>query len=143
MREYRAKNLERMREYGKLWARRYRKTTQHKAYKKKWRAENVEKARESARKWYNSNPDKTHRQTALRRARKNSVKSVSYNKSDIYTRDNGVCYLCDEPINLNIKWPDIKSFSIDHVIPLSKGGGDTPDNVKSSHLFCNLSKGVK
>jgi 5-methylcytosine-specific restriction endonuclease McrA len=30
---------------------------------------------------------------------------------------------------------------LDHIIPLSRGGGDTPDNVQSAHRACNSRKG--
>jgi 5-methylcytosine-specific restriction endonuclease McrA len=30
---------------------------------------------------------------------------------------------------------------LDHVIPLSKGGNDTPDNVRTTHAKCNMAKG--
>ena len=37
--------------------------------------------------------------------------------------------------------PDTMSLSIDHILPLSAVGNDTPANVWVSHLGCNSSKG--
>ena len=42
---------------------------------------------------------------------------------------------------MRLHWPDRRSPSVDHVVPLSRGGDDTLANVKLSHLTCNLSKG--
>jgi 5-methylcytosine-specific restriction endonuclease McrA len=30
---------------------------------------------------------------------------------------------------------------MDHIVPISKGGTHTLDNVQMAHRFCNLSKG--
>lgn len=32
---------------------------------------------------------------------------------------------------------------IDHILPLARGGGDTPDNVQAAHRICNESKGQR
>ncbi|MEU9218915.1 HNH endonuclease [Streptomyces sp. NPDC048376] len=59
---------------------------------------------------------------------------------DIHTRDGWVCQLCHEPIDQTIAWPHPKSPSIDHIIPLSRGGAHALSNVQSAHLGCNSSK---
>lgn len=51
------------------------------------------------------------------------------------------CWLCGLPINLTIAWPHPSSFSVDHVIPRSKGGTDALDNLRPSHLGCNSRRG--
>jgi 5-methylcytosine-specific restriction endonuclease McrA len=35
------------------------------------------------------------------------------------------------------------SLQVDHVIPISKGGSDTLENVRPSHAICNMQKGVR
>lgn len=62
---------------------------------------------------------------------------------DVHTRDRWTCQLCREPIDPRIAWPHSKSPSIDHIIPLSRGGAHTMANVQSAHLGCNSSKGDK
>ncbi len=37
--------------------------------------------------------------------------------------------------------PDLMTPSIDHVVPLSRGGSNHPSNLQLAHLLCNLSKG--
>ena len=61
-------------------------------------------------------------------------------------RDKGICQICGKPVNM----ADIKSGHIgrhyptlDHIIPLSKGGSHTWDNVQLAHMGCNAGKGDK
>lgn len=49
-------------------------------------------------------------------------------------RDGNICYLCGEYI------PQ-RQRSIDHVVPLSKGGADDMSNYKLTHIKCNVDKG--
>lgn len=60
---------------------------------------------------------------------------------DVHTRDNWTCKLCLLPIDPKVAWPDPMSPSVDHVIPLSRGGAHAMHNVQSAHLGCNSSKG--
>lgn len=77
-----------------------------------------------------------------RRARKKGgVLGEQVIRSDIAKRDGWTCHLCDEAIPQAAAWPDPLSLSIDHVIPLSKGGLHDPSNVKAAHLRCNVKKG--
>jgi 5-methylcytosine-specific restriction endonuclease McrA len=55
------------------------------------------------------------------------------------------CHLCGGAIDLAaprspgaVGWE--KSLHIDHVIPLSRGGDDTLDNVRPAHGQCNVKK---
>ena len=61
----------------------------------------------------------------------------------IYERDNWICQLCNEPIDRNLRYPDRNCASLDHVIPLSKGGVNSAENFQASHLICNTSIGNK
>lgn len=54
------------------------------------------------------------------------------------------CAWCFEPIDLDLSWPDLRSFSVDHVICLAAGGDPLdPANAVPMHLGCNLSKGTR
>ena len=68
------------------------------------------------------------------------AKSEPYLREDIFERDDWTCQLCQEPIDPELKWPDSGFASIDHIVPLSLGGDDTPANVQAAHLSCNISK---
>jgi 5-methylcytosine-specific restriction endonuclease McrA len=58
-------------------------------------------------------------------------------------RDGWLCGLCEAPVDVDARWPDPRSASIDHVVPVSVGGEHTYGNVQLAHLACNMSKGAR
>ena len=53
-----------------------------------------------------------------------------------------ICPACGQAIDLDIKWPDPRSCSIDEIVPVSKGGSAFKlDNCRLMHLKCNESRG--
>lgn len=76
-----------------------------------------------------------------RRAQKNGTATEKIRAVEIFARDEYRCYLCGE--ETSGEWPEPLSPSLDHVIPLSKGGTHTQDNVKCAHLRCNVAKGAR
>lgn len=77
---------------------------------------------------------------ARRRAKKRGRDVEVYSRLDIAERDGWRCQLCGKRIGRSYSWPHPRSLSIDHVVPLSRGGHDTKSNVQASHLVCNLRK---
>lgn len=61
----------------------------------------------------------------------------------IFERDGWACYLCQLPIDPALAWPHPQSKSIDHVIPICRGGEDTAANKRATHLGCNWSKNYR
>lgn len=59
-------------------------------------------------------------------------------RTEIYERDGWVCQLCHKKVNNRLKHPNPFSPSLDHIIPLSKGGPHSRANVHLAHLRCNL-----
>lgn len=52
----------------------------------------------------------------------------------IWQKSDGICWYCGVDL---IPW---KSFSVDHLIPISKGGGDEYANVVPCCRKCNIGK---
>lgn len=50
------------------------------------------------------------------------------------------CMICKERIDKSLTFPDLNSMTIDHIIPLSKGGSHSIGNVQLAHLKCNVRK---
>lgn len=87
---------------------------------------------------------------ARRRTRiKDATIDVDISLKAVYERDKGICYLCGKPCD----WNDFKYIenyfvvgknypSIEHVIPLSRGGLHSWDNVRLAHHRCNTIKGI-
>jgi 5-methylcytosine-specific restriction endonuclease McrA len=67
----------------------------------------------------------------------------------ILKRWGPVCHICWDRgitdnravIDLSLPWPDSRCFTRDHVIPRSKGGTDSLDNLKPAHHQCNRDRG--
>lgn len=76
-----------------------------------------------------------------RRALKRGTQVEDIQPIDIYERDIWLCGLCSTPVDPDVAWPDRLSASLDHIVPLSKGGTHTYENVQLAHLTCNVSKG--
>lgn len=65
----------------------------------------------------------------------------------LYERDKGICWICGEQCDLSDAWEidGVQYFgdnypSRDHVIPKSKGGVDSWENIKLAHRGCNTMK---
>ena len=71
-------------------------------------------------------------------------------KQFIWGRDKGICQLCNEPIDPDLPYRDPvtgdinrMSKSIDHIIPVARGGSHSLDNAQLAHFGCNQSKNVR
>ena len=74
---------------------------------------------------------------ARRRALRLGKAAKFIDRQEIFERDEGLCGICGESVDRNENW------ELDHVIPLSRGGSHTFDNVQVSHRRCNRSKGTR
>lgn len=64
------------------------------------------------------------------------------NRARIYERDGYRCYICGCAVVVSDKWrPDMAT--LDHIIPLSRGGAHVHSNVKTCCSACNSSKSDK
>ena len=59
-----------------------------------------------------------------------------FSRSNLYTRDRGVCQFCSK------KLPS-SELTMDHIVPRSKGGKVTWTNIVLACVDCNLKKGNK
>lgn len=77
---------------------------------------------------------------ARRRARKQSVPFEDFTREEIFERDGWICGICREPVDRSLAFPDHLSASLDHIVPLSRGGPHTRANSQCSHWICNSRK---
>jgi 5-methylcytosine-specific restriction endonuclease McrA len=61
----------------------------------------------------------------------------------IYERDEWKCGICGGKVAQDLRYPDPRSASLDHVVPLAEGGSHTAANVRCSHLECNVRRGTR
>lgn len=86
----------------------------------------------------NSRHPSNHR----KRARLYGVAYEPIKPKVIYERDGWRCQLCHRKVNPKLEFPHPKSASLDHIVPMSQGGGHVKANVQLAHLSCNDLKGV-
>ncbi|WP_420093170.1 HNH endonuclease [Mycolicibacterium sphagni] len=78
---------------------------------------------------------------ARRRARLRDAFVSSVSPIEIFKRDHYWCYLCNRRTSDDAKVPDPLAPTIDHVIPLAKGGAHEPGNCRTACFECNVRKG--
>lgn len=65
------------------------------------------------------------------------------NKKRIYETQT-ICALCGKPVDFKLKFPNPLSPTIDHIVPVSKGGHPSDiSNLQLAHLSCNRAKANK
>ena len=77
-----------------------------------------------------------------KRARKYNVDYEPIQPRYIYERDNWTCHLCGERVHKSHPKDgyDPLGPSLDHIIPMSKGGAHIKSNVALAHFICNSIK---
>lgn len=132
LREYNMKpeNKQRQRENYRRWAQgNPEKVRAGRERNKKRRAEQL-------RRWKDMNPELVAEYEHKRRMRRRGNGSrETYTRKEIFERDGWVCQICGSPVAENP--------TIDHIIPLIRGGNDAPSNVQLAHFSCNASKGAR
>lgn len=52
-----------------------------------------------------------------------------------------ICAICGKPVDRSLKYPDPWSATVDHIIPVAKGGHPSDiDNLQLAHFRCNRLK---
>jgi len=93
---------------------------------------------QETREWDDRMRDAYHRRRARERE---AATGEPVLRTKIAERDQWTCHLCLLAVDPELEYPAKMSASLDHVIPLSRGGSHDPSNVKLAHLTCNMSKG--
>jgi endogenous inhibitor of DNA gyrase (YacG/DUF329 family) len=87
--------------------------------------------------WRSRNPHKGREYAHRRKARLRMAFVSKVNPLEIFERDKWTCQICGKKVNKKLKYPHPKCATIDHIIPLSKGGTHEPKNVQLAHFVCN------
>lgn len=115
-------------------------TTQEKKrlHQQKWLSKpgNKERQAERVRAWKQAHKIETrlYKKAWLTKARDTKIVK-RLNKQDIGNWSSKICGICLEVI--------VSDFHIDHIIPLSRGGTHTVENLQLAHPYCNRSKFTK
>jgi 5-methylcytosine-specific restriction endonuclease McrA len=95
-----------------------------------WRAENPEAVRNKARKTYWSNPEKHRERSHLRRVKSEHFLVLPKEMKRLYSQPCAKCLSKDKT-------------TIDHIIPLSRGGRHSIGNLQTLCLSCNTQKNTR
>lgn len=98
---------------------------------------------EAQRRWRQKYPEKVREKSRAYRARKRRALVERFSEREIYERDRWRCQICSEFIDSQLEHPNPFSPSIDHRIPLARGGDHSRANCQAAHLICNVRKGVR
>jgi len=70
-----------------------------------------------------------------------AVRGPNFTVADLIKRDGNNCGICGEAMMPTATYPDPNSPSIDHIIPVSRGGTHELANARAAHLSCNIRRG--
>lgn len=91
--------------------------------------------------WQKANPQVVRDIANRRRATKFSREHEKIDRDLVFERDAFECKLCNEPLDMAAKFPHPLSPTLDHIIPLNKGGHHLYVNLQAAHFRCNTAKG--
>lgn len=75
------------------------------------------------------------------RNRANEQGKRGFLRLQICERDKWICQICNKKVDKNVEYPNLKVASLDHIIPVSKGGSSDISNLRLTHYICNISRG--
>lgn len=99
--------------------------------------------KEACRRWALRNPEAAGEIRARRakaEAEGNATPTLIQAKWEASSR---TCCLCGESINPDLKSPDPMSLTVEHKVPIARGGRHDIDNIDFAHRVCNSSKGAR
>ena len=153
--QYYKKNSKKITEKSKLWAKKHPEKS--KENKKRHYKKNAEKIKERSKQWYEDHPEKVKKRSKKwakeNPEKRRNISVISRHKRKALIKENGgnftigewellkkqygnICPMCGK------KEPEIK-LTVDHVIPINKGGINFIENIQPLCGNCNSIKGTK
>lgn len=132
---YRAKNSDKEKARAKAWYLANKERSRRKS--REWLAANKERYAKATRRWREANRSAVKVAKHRRRAKERGAEGfhTEYDLFCIFAMQDAQCNGCGKSLLI--------SCTEDHIIPLSRGGSDWPDNIQLLCSWCNDSKGVK
>lgn len=98
---------------------------------------------EGAKRYRQNYPENCRQGRFRRRTRMKNVRYEVVTLDQVISTHGPDCHICSESIDFKLEWPHPLSKSMDHIIPIAKGGTHVLANVKLAHLTCNQRKSDK
>ncbi len=121
-------NPDRRREINRAWA------AEHPDTLTRWRKSHPDSRRESHRKWSEKNPAKL-------REYKHKRRSLEVGNGGSFTAEEWEA-LCDLYVHRCLACGEKRPLTVDHVVPIAKGGRNDIANIQPLCLSCNDKKGI-
>jgi 5-methylcytosine-specific restriction endonuclease McrA len=121
LKEKERKRKQRQSPHGREYARNYRKA-------------HLLHCRELSRRWKRIHKDKTNSYWHSYRSKLKGSFIEDVDRLIVFEKDNGICYLCNQLV-------DPSNWHLEHMVPISRGGTHSYENVRVSHPMCNWEKG--
>lgn len=107
----------------------------------RYREINADIIKEKHKRYRQNNQQQMKTNNHNRRAMEQNAIREKFDFAKIYEDHNWICGICGKNINKNLKYPHLKSVSLDHIVPLSSGGNHIESNIQPAHFICNSKKG--
>lgn len=92
-------------------------------------------------KWAKDHPEVASGNKHRRRARLHGVETESISPREVFVRDGWICQLCHQPTPQRlIGTRSPQRPTLDHIVPIAKGGAHTYQNVQCACSQCNCRK---
>lgn len=120
----------------------------YKEQTRRWIDKNPERFRETKRRWFADHPEEARairRKAKVRRSARLGAQLGLWHHLEaqiealLFRSQAGLCYYCKDPLD----WNSRKTFHLEHMIPLSRGGSHGFDNWCISCAPCNFKKHAK
>lgn len=137
-RKWKNKNRELVKVRHKEWKKANRE--RYKIQQREWYERNKEQAKQASVKWAKTPSGKASFANSAHRRRALKAKTTSESIADEIKRLLKLakaCYYCERPFSKTLK------PTIDHILPLNKGGSHTIDNLCLACKSCNSKKNAK
>lgn len=80
----------------------------------------------------------------LRKDRVGEFRTALDKNKKIIFQTQQICGICGQPVDMSLKYPDPMSKTVDHIIPIAKGGHPSDlSNLQLAHRWCNRQKSDK
>jgi 5-methylcytosine-specific restriction endonuclease McrA len=106
----------------------------------KYRARNPERMRVYRQRWKRRNPDRVRLHRAEYEAKKRAAAEEHVDYALVHSTADWDCGICGQPIARVLRHPHPESVTVDHIIPLARGGPHSYGNLQLAHLRCNSRK---
>jgi hypothetical protein len=93
--------------------------------------------RKNTAKHNKQNPEMQKKRSKIRKVSDGGFIVTDQLRRSLWQRDSGYCLLCNRPLG------NMSSAQVDHLIPISRGGTNSPENLCLAHVQCNKEKHKK